>query len=74
MELAKPDVVDRRRRGGPHAARRLRTQLIKLFELAINLEWATTNPAALSEKVKRRFAVIMRLSYVGRQPDRTTSV
>jgi hypothetical protein len=23
-----------------------------LFELAINLEWATTNPAALSEKVK----------------------
>lgn len=52
MERAKPDVVDRRRRGGPHAARRLRTQLIKLFDLALKLEWVITNPAALSERVK----------------------
>jgi integrase len=54
MNRAAPDPKARRRRGGPHAAKRLRTQLIKLFNLAIKLGWIESNPAALSEPVKAR--------------------
>jgi integrase len=49
-----PDTKERRRKGGPHAAKRLRTQLIKLFNLAIKLGWIESNPAALSDPVKAR--------------------
>lgn len=54
MRRAGPDTQNRRRRGGPHAAKRLRTQLIKLFNLAIKLGWIESNPAALSDPVKAR--------------------
>lgn len=54
MQRTGPDTKDRRRTGGPHAAKRLRTQLIKLFNLAIKLGWIESNPAALSEPVKAR--------------------
>jgi integrase len=52
MRRAQPDAQHRRRRGGPHAAKRLRAQLIKLFNLAMKLGWIVSNPAALSDPVK----------------------
>jgi integrase len=54
MERALPKVVDGRKAGGPHAAKRLRGQLVKLFTLAMKLGWVQTNPAELAERVKAK--------------------
>lgn len=51
--LAKPGVnAAGRRVGGPNAAKSLEKDLVRLFDLAIRLEWITVNPAKLATSVK----------------------
>lgn len=47
-------IVKGRKFGGSASAERLREMLMRLFDLAIRLEWIATNPVALSEKVKHQ--------------------
>ncbi len=49
-----PHVVNGKRVGGSASAERLREMLVRLFDLAIRLEWIAANPASLSEPIKHK--------------------
>lgn len=50
---AKPTVnVAGKKVGGPNAAKSLEKDLIRIFDLAVKLEWIETNPARLANGVK----------------------
>lgn len=50
---AKPSVNTAGKKvGGPNAAKSLEKDLIRLFDLAVRLEWIATNPARLAEGIK----------------------
>lgn len=47
-------IVDGKKVGGSSSAERLREMLMRLFNLAIRLEWISANPVMLSEPIKHQ--------------------
>ena len=46
--------VGKRMEGGPEAAKKLRKELVRLFDFAIKMKMIAENPAALAERVKAK--------------------
>lgn len=49
-----PRLVKGKRVGGSSSAERLREMLVRLFRLAVRLEWVASNPAELSEPIRHK--------------------